>query len=48
MIYAIVGAQMGWILRPFIGAPHLPFRLFRERESNFFMSVLESFVNLFR
>lgn len=42
VIYAIVGAQMGWILRPFIGAPGLPFTWFRDRESNFFGSVLDA------
>ena len=25
MLYGIVGEQMGWILRPFIGNPELPF-----------------------
>ena len=36
VIYVIVGAQMGWILRPFIGTPHLPFQAFRSRWSNVF------------
>jgi len=36
VIYVIVGAQMGWILRPFIGNPHLPFQAFRSRWSNVF------------
>lgn len=36
VIYGAVGAQMGWILRPFIGSPELEFTWFRERESNFF------------
>jgi hypothetical protein len=30
IIYAFVGIQMGWILRPFIGDPALPTRFFRE------------------
>lgn len=29
VIYAFVGIQMGWILRPFIGAPGAPVRFFR-------------------
>lgn len=29
-IYAFVGIQMGWILRPFIGQPSAPVRFFRE------------------
>jgi len=47
LIYAVVGAQMGWILRPFIGAPSEPFQWFRERESNFFIAVWDSFLLLF-
>lgn len=39
-IFAVVGAQMGWILRPFIGHPDLPFELFREQWSNFFAAVI--------
>lgn len=49
VIYAIVGAQMGWVLRPFVGAPDLPFELFRsERESNFFAAVVEALGKLFQ
>ena len=47
LIYAIVGAQMGWILRPFIGAPNAPFQWFRARDSNFFVAVWESLLRLF-
>ena len=39
IIFGTVGAQMGWILRPFIGSPRLPIELFRERESNFFEAL---------
>jgi hypothetical protein len=39
LMYAVVGMQMAWILRPFIGQPGQPFSLFRERHSNFFESV---------
>jgi hypothetical protein len=28
-LYAFVGIQMGWVLRPFIGDPHLPVAFFR-------------------
>jgi hypothetical protein len=47
VIYAVVGAQMGWILRPFIGDPNRPFQLFRERHGNFFVAVWDAFWNLF-
>jgi hypothetical protein len=46
VVFALVGAQMGWVLRPFIGSPELPFTLFRERSSNFFEAVLNAVVNL--
>lgn len=39
LIYALVGVQMAWLLRPFVLAPHLPFVWFRGREGNFFESV---------
>ena len=48
VIYAIVGAQMAWILRPFVGAPSLPFQLFRPRSSNFFEGFWHSVQALFR
>ena len=46
-IYAVVGAQMGWILRPFVGSPELPFVLFRNRESNFFEALARTLRSLF-
>ena len=38
--FCLVGAQMGWVLRPFIGNPDAAFTWFRERESNFFQAIL--------
>ena len=40
VLFALVGAQMGWVMRPFVGSPDLPFSWFRERNSNFFTAVL--------
>jgi len=34
ILYAVVGVQMGWVLRPFIGAPGTPFTVFREVDGN--------------
>lgn len=48
VMYGVVGAQMAWILRPFIGTPDLPFQLFRERESNFLLALGEALRQLFR
>lgn len=47
IIYALVGAQMGWILRPFIGSPNMPFTWFRDRQGNFFQSVFAHLSSLF-
>ena len=42
IIYGLVGAQMGWILRPFIGAPDQAFAILRPRDGNVFLSVVQS------
>ena len=39
VVFALVGSQMGWILRPIIGDPNKPFEFFRHREGNFFEAV---------
>ncbi len=46
-LFALVGAQMGWVLRPFLGNPNVPFAWFRPRESNFFQAVFQAFASLF-
>ncbi len=47
ILFAVVGAQMGWVLRPFVGNPNVPFAWFRGRESNFFQAVYQAFASLF-
>ncbi len=47
IVFSLVGAQMSWVLRPFIGKPGMEFTWFRERESNFFVDVLDSIAKLF-
>lgn len=47
IVFGLVGAQMGWVLRPFIGDPARPFAWFRPRESNFFQAVWAALWNLF-
>jgi hypothetical protein len=42
LVFALVGAQMGWVLRPFIGDPGLEFTWFRPRQSNFFEAVMHA------
>ena len=46
-VFALVGAQMGWVLRPFIGSPDMKFEWFRERRSNFFEAVVNALERLF-
>ena len=42
VLFSLVGAQMGWVLRPFIGSPDLAFAFFRPKESNFFAAVFSA------
>jgi hypothetical protein len=42
VVFGLVGAQMSWVLRPFIGDPDKGFSFFRERESHFFQAVFEA------
>jgi hypothetical protein len=46
ILFGLVGAQMGWVLRPFIGNPAIPFTWFRGRESNFFQGVWHALMSL--
>ena len=38
-VFALVGGQMSWLLRPFIGSPELPFAWLRPRDGSFFEGV---------
>lgn len=46
----LLGAQLSWILRPFIGTPGLPVELLRDHplRGNFFEAVRSAIVNLMR
>ncbi len=41
-ILAFVSSQLAWNLRPFVGSRELQFELFREKEGNFFIAVINS------
>ena len=41
-LYAFVGSQMAWTLRPFIGAPSMEFELFRQLGGNFYANIFAS------
>jgi len=47
ILFGLVGAQMSWVLRPFIGSPAVPFQWLRPRGSNFFEAVLDAVRSLF-
>ena len=46
ILYALVGVQMAWLLRPFIGSPDMPFTWFRDRQGNFFIALLDKLEHL--
>lgn len=48
ILYGAVGAQMGWLLRPFIGHPNAPFTLFRPRIDNFFTGVGQNIAEMLK
>lgn len=42
IVYAFVGIQMGWLLRPFVGDPRMPTRFFRDDTwGNAYIKVIE-------
>jgi hypothetical protein len=41
-VYAFVGSQMAWTLRPFIGAPSMKFEMFRQLGGNFYTNIFAS------
>lgn len=46
IIIAFVSSQLAWNLRPFVGNRNLQFELFRERQGNFYIAVIQSVGNL--
>jgi hypothetical protein len=46
VLYAFVGTQLSWALRPIFGDPDLPFVLFDRLEGNFYTGVLERILGL--
>jgi hypothetical protein len=48
IVFGLVGAQMSWVLRPFIGSPGRDFQVFRPemRQSNFFENVWNALISL--
>ena len=47
LIFAFVGAQLAWNLRPFLGYKGMPFELFRsETQGNLYSTVFKAFGNM--
>lgn len=46
LILAFVGMQLAWNLRPFVASRELPFEIFRQRQGNFYLAVIESAVDI--
>jgi hypothetical protein len=46
LLYAFVGTQMAWTLRPFMGAPDEPFMIVRQVGGNFYANVIQSLMSL--
>jgi hypothetical protein len=46
LLFGLIGAQMGWVLRPFIGAPSAKVTFFRARQGNFFEAVADRIAEL--
>jgi hypothetical protein len=47
ILYAFVGTQLAWTLRPFFGSPDSPFELFRQMQGNFYLDILRAFGEIF-
>ncbi len=43
ILYAFVGTQLAWTLRPFFGTPQAPFELFRQMQGNFYLDIVQAF-----
>jgi len=48
VLYAFVGTQLAWTLRPFFGDPGQPFEIFRAIEGNFYVNVVRTLIKLMR
>lgn len=48
VILAFVSSQLAWNLRPFVGSHDLPLELFRHRQSNFYVAVIQSVADLLK
>jgi hypothetical protein len=48
LVFAFVGTQMAWSLRPFVGSPGRDFTFFRQQEGNFYVGVSSSIAQVLK
>ena len=47
LLYGFVGTQLAWTIRPFLGAPGLPFEPFRDLGGSFYANIFASLGEVF-
>ncbi len=45
-LYAFIGMQLGWFLRPFFGSPDSKFELFRKVQGNFYLDIMSAIAEI--
>jgi len=45
-LYALVGSQLGWILRPVFGDPATPFILFSQEQGNLYSDIVQAILEI--
>jgi hypothetical protein len=46
ILYGLVGTQLGWMLRPFFGAPTMPYEFIRKIEGSFVEDIINSIIQI--
>lgn len=46
VVFGLVGSQLSWVMRPFVGDPAVPFEWFASRESSFFEAIWHAWIRL--
>jgi len=47
LLYAFVGTQLAWTLRPFFGSPGAPFEMLRQMQGNFYLDIFSAIGEIF-
>ena len=46
VLYSLVGGQLAWIMRPFVGSPNEPFQFFRGAGGSLYLEIARTFWSL--